>query len=264
MALQSPLINVMIGAARKASPKLRRDFGEVEHLQVSQKGPADFVTVADTRTENMLRRELERARPEFGFLLEAAGEIATKDGRHRWIIDPLDGTLNFIHGIPHFAISIALERDGEIVAGVIYEPINDQMFWAEVGQGAHLNSQRLRVSGRGRMDHAVIATGIPYTGQGGSPAFIPQIEAFMPACAGLRCFGSAALDLAYVAAGRFDGYWESGLKAWDMAAGIVLVREAGGYVSELDGGANMIESGGILAANDKLHGEMMALLKKTA
>jgi len=243
----------MTAAAYKAARRLVRDFGEVEQLQVSQKGPADFVSAADLRTEKILHEELERARPGFGFLLEEAGAIAGSDPHHRWIIDPLDGTSNFLHGLPHFAISIALERDGEIVAGVVYEPLRDETFWAEKGVGTYLNARRLRVSARRQLKDSLIATGIPFLGHGDQATFLKALEAVMGRVAGVRRFGSAALDLAYVAAGRYDGFWETALGAWDIAAGILLVREAGGYVTEIGGGPRMLESGSVLAANDHLH-----------
>ena len=251
----------MIGAAHKAARHLLRDFGEVEHLQVSKKGPADFVSTADRRTEDILRRELQRARPGYGFLLEERGEIPGADTSNRWIIDPLDGTTNFLHSIPHFAISIALERDGDVFAGVVYEPIHDEMFIAEKGTGAYLNDRRLRVAARRRLDDAVIATGIPFKGARDHPLFLRQLSAIMAETAGVRRFGAAALDLAYVAAGRYDGFWETGLHAWDMAAGLVLIREAGGFISEIDGGNNMMTSGSIVTANDLLHPPLRKILQ---
>jgi myo-inositol-1(or 4)-monophosphatase len=260
--LQSANITVMIKAARKASGKLKRDYGEVDQLQVSSKGPADFVTAADVRTEEILRDSLSYARPEYGFLLEEGGEIAGEDPTRRWIIDPIDGTTNFIHGIPHFAISIALEENGEITAGVIYEPINDQMFWAEKGNGAWLNDRRMRVSGRSQINEAIFATGIPFLGRGDHGPFLKQMEAVMAVSAGIRRFGSAALDLAYVAAGRFEGFWETGLQPWDIAAGIIMVREAGGMVSEIDGRDRMLKTGSVLAANPNLHQELGQIVKK--
>jgi len=261
-ALQSANITVMIKAARKAARKLQRDYGEVDQLQVSSKGPADFVTAADIRTEKMLKEELEYARHDYGFLMEEDGEITGNDPDRRWIIDPIDGTTNFVHGIPHFAMSIALEENGEITAGVIYEPINEQMFWAEKGQGAFLNDRRMRVSGRSQMNQSIFATGIPFLGRDGHEPFLKEIEAVMAVSAGIRRFGSAALDLAYVAAGRFDGFWETGLQPWDIAAGIVIVREAGGMVTELDGRDRMLESGSILAVNPNLYQELGQILKK--
>jgi myo-inositol-1(or 4)-monophosphatase len=264
MPAQSALITVMTRAARRAARGLVRDFGEVEQLQVSRKGPADFVSNADLKAERTLRAELERARPDFGFLMEESGAAKSGDGRHRFIVDPLDGTTNFLHGLPHFAISIAAERDGELIAGVVYEPTRDEMFWAEKGQGAHLNDRRLRVSAREQLRDALIGTGIPFMGRGGDPGhrrYLAQMEAVMGQVAGIRRWGSAALDLAYVAAGRFDGFWEMHLGPWDMAAGIVLVREAGGFVSEIDGGNRMLESGTILAANDRLHEALGRVLR---
>lgn len=257
----SPIVNVMTRAARKAARGLVRDFGEVEQLQVSKKGPADFVSAADTHAERVLREQLSRARPDYGLLLEEAGPVPGKDPAHRWLVDPLDGTINFLHGIPHFAISIALERNGEIVAGVIYDPLRDEMFFAEKGTGAFMNDRRLRVSARTRLVDSVLATGIPFVGRAHHPAYLDMIDAVVNATSGVRRFGSAALDLAYVAAGRYDGFWETGLSPWDIAAGILLVREAGGYVSEIDGGHKMLESGSVLAANDHLHLPIGKLLR---
>ncbi|MDH5749870.1 MAG: inositol monophosphatase [Rhodospirillales bacterium] len=257
---KSALINVMCGAAQKAARKLVRDFGEVEHLQVSKKGPADFVSNADFAAEKTLKEELSKARPKFGFLLEEGGSVVGSDTSNRWIVDPLDGTTNFLHGIPHFAISIGLERDNDLLAGVIYEPVHDEMFWAEKGQGAYLNGRRLRVSGRARMEDSLFATGIPFKGRNDHEPFLRQLEAVMAVSSGVRRFGSAALDLAYLAAGRYDGFWEMGLSPWDMAAGIVLVREAGGFVTDLEGGKKIMETGNILAANDLLHGPLLKLL----
>jgi len=261
MPQRSALINVMIAAAQKAARKLNRDFGEVENLQVSKKGPADFVSNADKTAENTLRYALEKARPDYCFLLEESGEITRQDTSNRWIIDPLDGTTNFLHGIPHFAISIALERDSELFAGVVYEPVFDQMFWAEKGQGAYLNDRRIRVSARTDMEEALFATGIPFKGARDHPLFLKQLQAVMAVSSGVRRFGSAALDLAYVAAGRYDGFWETGLQPWDTAAGIVLVRESGGYVSDSTGGNDMMKNGNIIAANDRLHTSLHKLLR---
>ena len=259
MAQRSALLNVMTAAATKAARGLVRDFGEIENLQVSKKGPADFVTTADKKAEEVLVAGLTKARPRFGFLLEEGGKIEGADTSNRWIIDPLDGTTNFLHGIPHFSISIALERDGEPVAGVIYEPITDQMFWAEKGQGAYLNGRRIRVSARRRPEESLFATGIPFAGKQDNDRFLSQLKAVMAVSAGVRRFGSAALDLAYVAAGRYEGFWGFGLHPWDIAAGIVLVREAGGFVTDI-GGGGMMESGEILAANDSLHGPLLKIL----
>ena len=251
----------MSAAARKAARGLVRDFGEVEQLQVSRKGPADFVSVADTKAERIVRTELAKARPDFGFLMEESGAIAGKDPQHRWLVDPLDGTLNFLHGIPHFSISIGLERAGEIVAGLIYDPLRDEMFVAEKGMGAFMNDRRLRVSARSNMVDAVFATGIPFHGRAHHPAYLGMLATVVEGSAGIRRFGSAALDLAYVAAGRYDGFWETGLSPWDIAAGIVIVREAGGFVSEIEGGHKMLESGSVLAANDHLHLALGKLLR---
>jgi len=263
MAVRSALINVMAGAALKAARGLIRDFGEVEHLQVSVKGPGDFVTQADIKAEKVLRMELARARPGYGFLMEESGETAGTDGRHRWIVDPLDGTTNFMHGIPQFCISIGLEREGELVAGVIYEPVRDEMFWAEKGAGAYVNDRRLRVSARRLLGEAVIATGIPtIRGNVDRDVYMRTLAAVMATTVGVRRAGAAALDLAYVAAGRYDAFWEFGLSAWDMAAGIVLIREAGGYTSDIAGGHDMMTSGNLLAANAHLHLPLAALLKE--
>ena len=264
MIRRSALLNVMIAAAQKAARKLNRDFGEVEHLQVSKKGPADFVSTADTTAEKTIRAELSKARPDYGFLLEEGGDIRGKDTSNRWIVDPLDGTTNFLHGIPHFSISIALERDGEPFAGVIYQSVHDEMFWAEKGNGAHLNGRRIRVSARHRLEESLFGTGIPFLGAPDHRLFLNQLEAVMAVSSGVRRLGSAALDLAYVAAGRLDGFWESGLHGWDMAAGIVLIREAGGFVSQIDGGRKMMESGDILAANDQIHGPLGEILRAAA
>ncbi len=262
MATRSALINVMVRAAEKAARGLVRDFGEVEHLQVSVKGPGDFVSTADLQAERILKTELGKARPEFGFLMEEGGAVAG-DGRHRWIVDPLDGTTNFLHGIPHFAISIGVEREGEIIAGVVYDPMRDEMFYAEKGFGAFVNDRRLRVSARQQLADSVIGTGIPYRERGDHPEYLKLLAAVMGATAGVRRMGAASLDLAYVAAGRYDGFFEIGLSPWDVAAGILLVREAGGYVSEIDGGRDMLNSGNVLAANDRLSTPLGKLLRDT-
>jgi len=263
MATRSAHINVMIRAADKAARQLRRDFGEVENLQVSRKGPADFVTAADLRAEKILRQELSRARPDYGFLMEESGaSAATGDSQRRWIVDPLDGTTNFLHGLPHFAISIALEERGELVAGMVYDPIKDETFHAEKGAGAYLNDRRIRVSSRRELPDALIATGMPYKGHGDHAQFLAEVEAVMAEVAGIRRWGAAALDLAYVAAGRYDGFWERDLSSWDVAAGILLVREAGGYVSQVDGRAIRHDSPSILAANDPLHVPLQKILRR--
>jgi myo-inositol-1(or 4)-monophosphatase len=260
--MRSPILNVMANAARKAARGLIRDFGEVEQLQVSVKGPGEFVSTADLRAERTLRAELTRARPGYGLLFEEGGASEGSDTRHRWIVDPLDGTTNFLHGIPHFSISIALERDGEIVAGVVYEPTRDEMFSAEKGLGAYVNDRRLRVSARRQLGEAVIGTGMPFGDRAGQPGYAETLAAVMGATSGIRRMGSAALDLAYVAGGRFDGFWEFALKPWDLAAGILLVREAGGYVSDMAGGHDMMSTGDVLAANDHLHLPLAALIKE--
>lgn len=257
---RSPLITVMTAAVDKAGRKLVRAFGEIETLQVSNKGPSDFVTEADHRSERILFEELSKARPNFGFLMEEGGEVEGSDNSNRWIIDPLDGTLNFLHGLPQFCISVALERDGEQFAGVIYAPVTDELFWAEKGQGAFFNGRRLRVSQRRDISSSLFATGIPHAGTDGHAPFLAQLEKVMAVSAGVRRYGAAALDLAYVAAGRYEGFWEEGLNAWDMAAGIVLVREAGGFVSDFDGGNKMLSSGSIIAGNDIQHRALKNLL----
>lgn len=256
----SALINVMVAAAEKAGRGLVRGFGEIENLQVSKKGPADFVSEADRRAEETIYRELSKARPNYGFLMEERGAIAGEDTSNRWIVDPLDGTLNFLHGLPHFAVSIALERDSKIFAGVIYEPVSDQMFWAEQGKGAYLNGRRLRVSGRHDLSESVFATGIPFMGRDGHEEFRHELAQVMAVSAGVRRFGAAALDLAYVAAGRYEGYWERGVSAWDIAAGIVIVREAGGFISDFKGRDKALETGEIIAANGELHTRFRKLL----
>jgi myo-inositol-1(or 4)-monophosphatase len=261
---KSALITVMERAARKAARRLLHDFGEVEQLQVSRKGPADFVSNADLRAEEIIREELSRARPDFGFLLEEGGRVEAPDGDSYWIVDPLDGTTNFLHGIPHFAISIGLLQRGDIQAGLILAPVIDEMFFAERGKGAFMNDRRLRVSGRDRMADALLATGIPYMGKPGHDTLRAELKALTDSVSGIRRLGVASLDLAYVAAGRFEGFWERGLSQWDMAAGIVIVREAGGLVSDMSGGRKMLETGGIAAANGSLHQPMLKALRKAS
>jgi myo-inositol-1(or 4)-monophosphatase len=257
----SALLNVMVKAARQASRTLKRDFGEVEHLQVSLKGPGNFVTAADRKAEEILREELAKARPGYGFLGEESGRHEGSDATHTWIVDPLDGTTNFLHGIPQFAISIGLERAGSIVAGLVYNPANDEMFLAERGKGSFLNDTRLRVAGRRRLADSVIACGLPHQGRGDLDLSRKELGAVQDRVAGLRRFGSAALDLAWIAAGRFDGYWERGLSPWDMAAGILLVREAGGFVTDLDGSDAMMTKGDIIAGNETIHDDLLKTLK---
>jgi len=261
MPYLSPALNVMTSAARKAGRKLIRDFGEIENLQISMKGPADFVSVADQRTERMLVEEFQHARSGYPILTEESGLIDGPDKSHRFIIDPLDGTTNFLHGIPHFAISVGLERDGQLVSAVVFNPVTDEMYTAEKGQGAYLNNKRLRVAARKLLKESVIGTGLPFLGRDGHARASAELACVMNTTAGVRRMGAASLDLAYVAAGRFDGFWERGLAAWDMAAGILLVREAGGFVSDLDGRDKMLDAGHILAANEMLHPQILKLLK---
>jgi myo-inositol-1(or 4)-monophosphatase len=260
----SALLNVMIAAARKAARALKRDFGELEKLQVSLKGPANFVSAADRRAEETLFAELSKARPGYGFLGEEGGAREGADKSHRWIVDPLDGTTNFLHGIPQFAISIALEREGAIIAGLVYNPANDEMFLAERGKGAFLNDQRIRVAARKRLGEAVLGCGLPHYGRGDLTLGRNETVAMLEQVAGLRRFGAAALDLAWIAAGRLDGYWERDLKPWDMAAGLILVREAGGFVSDCNGGEDMFASGHIAAGNETIHKEVLRVLKQAA
>ena len=262
--VHSALINVMVAAARKAARGLRRDFGEIEHLQVSLKGPANFVTAADRRAEEILRAELGKARPGYGFLGEESGRHEGSDKTHTWIVDPLDGTTNFLHGLPQFAISIGLERESTIVAGVIYNPVSDELFVAERGKGAFLNDKRLRVAARKRLSDSVITCGLPHYGRGDIGLGLRELAAVQKEVAGLRRFGSAALDLAFIAAGRFDGYWEHDLKPWDMAAGLLLVREAGGFVTDLEGRDSMFATGHIVAGNETIHRELLTLLQSAA
>ena len=265
MALRlSPHVTVMANAAQKASKRLLRDFAEVEQLQVSIKGPSDFVSQADLRAEQTLKEELTKARPGYAFLMEESGASGSDNWTWRWVVDPLDGTTNFLHGMPHWAISIALERRlptgaSEIAAALIYAPAVDEMFWAEKGAGAFVNERRLRVSARREMSEAVFATGIPF-GAVSAPrrhAFSRTLSTLMPQVAGIRRFGAAALDLAWVAAGRFDGYWELGIKPWDIAAGMLLVREAGGYATDA-GDGDPRDTAAIVAANPHLHAKLRA------
>ncbi len=250
MSRPSPTVTVMMDAARAAGRKLIRDFGEVENLQVSRKGPSDFVSTADKKSEEILRDRLQKARPGYGFLLEEGGEVIGSDKTHRFIIDPLDGTLNFLHGIPHFAISIGLEREGKLRAGVVFDPMRNEMFWAEENEGCWLENKRLRVASRRKLNEAVVTTGIPQLGVDGFEKFVDELVAVRNEVAAVRRFGSAALDLAWVAAGRFDGFWERGLSIWDIAAGFVLVQEAGGMVT----GLNKADAtkGSFVAANPSL------------
>lgn len=255
----------MIKAARAAGSALSRDFAEVEHLQVSRKGPADFVSNADHKAEEIIYETLKKARPGYGFVMEESGIVEGTDKTNRFIVDPLDGTLNFLHGQPHFAVSIALEREGKLLTGVVYDVAKNEIFWAETGRGCWLENRKLRVAARTKMAEACVATGTPWLGKSEDEhqTFWKEMAAMTPAVAGIRRYGSAALDLAYVAAGRFDGFWERGLKSWDIAAGIVLVREAGGTVTEIDG-ADLLETGSILASNESLHPQIEQQLRTAA
>jgi myo-inositol-1(or 4)-monophosphatase len=256
----SALMNVMIGAARKAGRGLVRDFGEIEQLQVSVKGPGNFVTAAAHRSEEVIFRELSKARPGYGFLMEERGRVDGPDKSHRWIVDPLDGTTNFLHGIPLFCVAIALEREGELVCGLVYNPILDELYTAERGQGAFVNNRRLRVAARKSLADCVVSVGIPHRGRGDHPKFLDECKALMEQVSGIRRTGSAAIDLAWVASGRFDAYFERNLQPWDIAAGMLLVREAGGFVTEIDGGQRPLETGSVAAANQTVHKALIAAL----
>ncbi|MEM8536337.1 MAG: inositol monophosphatase family protein [Pseudomonadota bacterium] len=255
-------LNVMMKTARKAGRALVKDFGEVENLQVSAKGPSDFVTRADKAAEALIREDLMQARPSYGFLGEEGSEIEGEDPTRRWIVDPLDGTTNFLHGLGHWAVSIALEHKGQIVAGVIYDPVKDEMFYAEKGGGAWLNDSRLRVSARHRLSEAIFATGLPFAGRADLPETLQDLARLLPASAGVRRFGAAALDLAYVAAGRYDGFWERGLNAWDIAAGIVIVREAGGIIEPLTPAAEILD-GALICANEPIFESFAKVIRKS-
>jgi myo-inositol-1(or 4)-monophosphatase len=264
VAAASALIRVMTDAARKAGRALARDFGEVAELQVSKKGAADFVSAADLKAEQTLMEELLKARPGYGFLGEERGMIEGTDKTHTWIVDPLDGTTNFLHAMPHFAINIALQREGQVVAALTYNPANADLFWSERGKGAFLNDKRIRVAARTRMDEAVFATGIPFLGHGQHGRFLKELHQISQRVAGVRRFGAAALDLAWVATGRFDGFWERDLSPWDMAAGILLVLEAGGVVTDADGGQDMLTKGSICAGNSVLQPMLLERLQAAA
>jgi myo-inositol-1(or 4)-monophosphatase len=259
---RSAILNVMVQAAMKAGRSLARDFGEVQNLQVSLKGPGDYVSQADRRAEEIIHAELARARPDYAFLMEESGAIEGTDTQHRWIVDPLDGTTNFLHGIPLFAVSIALERQDQIVAGVIFNPAMDELYTAERGAGAFMNDRRLRVAARRKLEDAVIGTGVPHLGRGHHPTYLGELQRVMGETAGIRRMGAASLDLAYVAAGRLDGFWEEPLQPWDIAAGILMIREAGGFVTDLDGGQDMFAKHSILAGNEPVHAALSKLLKQ--
>lgn len=259
---RSAILNVMVQAAMKAGRSLSRDFGEVQNLQVSLKGPGDYVSQADRKAEEIIFGELSKARPGYAFLMEERGAVHGDDDQHRWIVDPLDGTTNFLHGIPLFSISIALERQGQIVAGIIYNPAMDELYTAERGSGAFMNDRRLRVAARNKLTDAVVGCGVPHLGRGHHGNFLLELRNVMGEVAGIRRMGSAALDLAYVAAGRMDGFWEANLSAWDIAAGLLLVREAGGYVSDMNGQQAMMDDGTVVAGNEAIHRALLKTLKK--
>ena len=262
--LYSATINVMVKAARRAGRSLKRDLGEIEHLQVSLKGPANFVSLADKRAEEIVYQDLTKARPGYGFIGEEGGTREGSDKSHTWIVDPLDGTTNFLHGIPQFAISIGLAREGTVIAGVIYNPANDELYISERGKGAFLNDQRLRVAGRRQLNECVVACGLPHIGRGDHEEFRREMIAIQDRVAGLRRFGAASLDLAFVAAGRLDGYWERNLQSWDIAAGMLMVREAGGTVSGVQGNDDPLLTGHVVCGNEFVHGELIKILKKPA
>ncbi len=259
--LQSALLNVMIKAARRAGRSLKRDLGEIENLQVSMKGPANFVSLGDRRSEEMLYEDLAKARPGYGFIGEEGGTREGADKTHTWIVDPLDGTTNFLHGIPQFAISIALSREGTVIAGVIYNPANEELYTAERGKGAFLNDQRIRVAGRRKLAECVIACGLPHIGRGDLELSRKEMSEIQNRVAGLRRFGAASLDLAFVASGRLDGYWERNLQPWDIAAGQIIVREAGGIVSGITGNDDALATGDVVCGNEFVHGELVKILK---
>lgn len=263
--IRSALMTVMTAAALKAGRGLKRDLGEIENLQVSMKGPGDFVSAADRKSEDVLFEELSRARPGYGFVMEERGRVAGTDASHCWHIDPLDGTTNFLHGIPLFAISIALEREGQIVAGLIYNPANDEIYTSERGQGAWLNNRRLRVAARRDFSDGLIGCGIPHLGKAkGHMRFKAELAQVMAKVTNVRRMGAASLDLASVAAGRLDAYWERDLQSWDIAAGGLLVREAGGYVSDAEGGEGWLGSGSICVGNENMQRALLACLKAAA
>ena len=264
MATQTALLKVMSDAARKAARGLNREFGELAELQVARKAPADFVSAADIRAEQVLFEALTKARPGYSFLGEERGMIEGTDKTHTWIVDPLDGTTNFLHAIPHFAVNVALQREGAIVAAVTYNPVTNELFWAEKGKGCFVNDKRLRVAARKHMDEAVFATGIPFLGHGQHARFLKELHQISQRVAGVRRFGSAALDLAFVAAGRFDGYWERDIKPWDVAAGLLMVTEAGGKVTTAEGGEDMLGAGSVCAANLDLHPQLLERLRAAA
>jgi myo-inositol-1(or 4)-monophosphatase len=260
--IRSALLNVMVNAAFKAGRGLKRDFGEVEHLQVSIKGPGDFVSLADKRSEEVLYEELNKARPGYGFIGEEGGKVDGADQSHTWHVDPLDGTTNFLHAVPYFNISIGLEREGQMIAGVVYNPISEEIFYAEKGFGAFMNDRRLRVSARKDPTMSMVICGLPHIGRGDHHQFRNELSLVQARYGSVRSFGAAALDLCYVAAGKADAYWERGLNSWDLAAGVVILREAGGFITDCEGGADPIRKKEILVGNEAIHKDMLAVLKK--
>ena len=263
MSTTSPIMNIMIRAAEKAGRSLTRDFGEVENLQVSRKGPADFVTAADTRAEEIIFEELKKARPDYSFLMEESGAVKGEDAENIWIVDPLDGTHNFMHGLPHWCVSIALESKGRIEAGVIYDPIKEEIFRAERSSGAFIGRKRLRVSGRSDLESSMIAFGDAYLDAEKQKIYINELNAVTSVAPLGRGYGAAALDLCYVAAGRLDGYWERDLKPWDAAAGLLIVKEAGGFVTSIDNEDNPVYSGNLVAGNQNIYASLRKILKQT-
>ena len=265
MSALSPLMTIILRASEKAARSLLRDFNEVENLQVSTKGPGDFVSAADKRSEQIIFEELKKARPDYSFLMEESGKVEGADSEYRWIIDPLDGTTNFLHGIPHWNISIGLEHKGEIIAGLIHDPVKDEIFHAEKGKGAFMRRRRLRVSGRSDPMMAMVVSGAPRRARAKQDKFIREYHAMQVAGVSVRRFGAAALDLAYVAAGRCEGFWERDLQPWDIAAGIIIVKEAGGFIADIDDiRNNPLDTGNVVAANEKLFGDMQKILKAAA
>ncbi len=265
MPRYSANMEIMVRAAFKAARTLLRDFGEVEQLQVSIKGPGDFVSAADRRAEQILFEELRRARPDWGFLLEESGARPGRAAETRWIVDPLDGTTNFLHGLPHWAISIGLEHQKQLIAGLVYDPVKNELFTAEKGSGAFLNDRRLRVSSRRDMSMALVGCGLPVQSwKGRSRGFAEQLDRVADRVAGLRRLGTCSLDLAYVAAGRQDGFWEYGVKPWDIAAGILLIRESGGRVGRLEGDEDLFAEGTVVAGNPWIYEQLREILEKVA
>ena len=257
LLIASAQLTIMLSAALKAARGLVRDFGEVEHLQVSQKGPGNFVTKADRRAEQVIVEVLQKARPEYSFLLEESGAIKGTDPEHRWIVDPLDGTNNFLHALPHFAISIALEKNGEIISGLVYDPLSDELFYAQKGRGAFMNDRRLRVAARQNLEDSMIGVTFPHSSYNGTIDFFPKLQSINHQASALRRSGSAALDLCYVAAGRFDGYFAVNLQPWDMAAASLIILEAGGFVSDLYGSKDFLKTHHICAGNEKIHQHLL-------